>query len=362
MPHSLRSAGAMAVQGGDGGGSEPGGSEGPGELAGRAPMQLEEMEAATAHLDTAHVPASHLGTPLSELRPYVPRQGAAADGSRASCLAAPFADRLRVASDGSDGGGGAEEPGQTRTSPFYSTAADTAGAAAPMDASAAGSQQAAAAAGGGQQRPWYWEEEDPGKALAMLEDELREVAATCSTASPEDEGCQKMRRMLEAECEAIRASLAAPPGGGGGEPGSAGACGGSGKKRARVPHMGGGDTSILSGLLKHRGSGLLVRAWGGIGAWPPASALQPWRVCSGEAAHQYPQLPLLPARPALHRWTLRREEQAMLTSTGSAACQTWLTRTRGGSWTPRAYWARSATASGSSSKGRKVRARGGRGG
>lgn len=73
-----------------------------------------------------------------------------------------------------------------------------------------------------------------------------------------------MRRLLEAECEAIRsaqqsvaaaaAAAAAGAGGGGGEAGG----GGTGKKRARVPQPGGGESGILSGLLKQR-AGLQVR-------------------------------------------------------------------------------------------------------
>ena len=62
-----------------------------------------------------------------------------------------------------------------------------------------------------------------------------------------------MRRMLEAECEAISSagqqSAAAGAAGtaGGGEAGAS-----AGKKRARVPHPGGSESGILSGLLKHR--------------------------------------------------------------------------------------------------------------
>ena len=78
-------------------------------------------------------------------------------------------------------------------------------------------------------------------------------AVNYSTCSPESEGCQMMRRMLEAECEAISSagqqSAAAGAAGtaGGGEAGAS-----AGKKRARVPHPGGSESGILSGLLKHR--------------------------------------------------------------------------------------------------------------
>lgn len=78
-------------------------------------------------------------------------------------------------------------------------------------------------------------------------------AVNYSTCSPESEGCQMMRRMLEAECEAISSagqqSAAAGAAGtaGGGEAGAS-----AGKKRARMPHPGGSESGILSGLLKHR--------------------------------------------------------------------------------------------------------------
>ncbi len=191
----------------------------------------------------------------------------------------------------------------------------------------------------------YWEEADPSKALGMLEDELQQitcewlqqitwnaclgilrvsacggmaacerqaarVASCCkapqlphphhtaaasaparpapagnySTDSPESEGCQMMRRMLEAECEAIRsaqqsvaaAAAAAGCGGGGGE-----AVGGTGKKRARVPHPGGGDSGILSGLLKQRAGLQVGQLWACVGRaqvvysvqWPPQLVL-----------------------------------------------------------------------------------------
>lgn len=248
----------------------------------------DQLEAAGAHIDVSMPPP---GTPLSDLQPYstttltvlpgvaevpaaAPQQGGSGGGrpdSQANSLVGPFADRLHVQSSDSEGAGGVTEPGQARTSPFIgipsgdADMADAMLADAALAATAPGAQQQPEQLQPMQQQPeqqqqqqferrHYWEEEDPGRALAMLEDELRGIADSCCTTSPEAEGCQKLRLMLEAECDAIRSSLAGGPGGSEGTP----AGGASSKKRSRVPQLAGGDSSILASLLKHRAGGLQV--------------------------------------------------------------------------------------------------------
>lgn len=54
----------------------------------------------------------------------------------------------------------------------------------------------------------YWEEADPATALAMLEDEMAQLALPGDSASPTDEQCRscqgmsRLRRLLEDECAA----------------------------------------------------------------------------------------------------------------------------------------------------------------
>ncbi|KAL4424747.1 hypothetical protein ABPG77_000090 [Micractinium sp. CCAP 211/92] len=215
--------------------------------------------AAAAAVDFASVAVTEPETPLSALQPYQP-----------ASRPAPMA--LEAVVEGSDEPRQTEVPAGAAAGP----AAGPAAAAVPSPASLAGPFAAAlqvsspprgggsgAEGSGGEGVPGggagasgrraYWEEANPGKALAMLEDELSEVTATYSTESPADEGCQKLRQMLEAECEAIRASMGQPAsalggsGGGGGEPGS------SGKKRARVLYPG-AEQSVLASLLKRGGN------------------------------------------------------------------------------------------------------------
>lgn len=117
-----------------------------------------------------------------------------------------------------------------------------------------------------------------------------------------------MRQMLEAECEAIRsaqqAAAAAAAGGTGGE------AGGGGKKRARVPHPGGGESGILSGLLKHRAGLQVDWVLTGVnqGEWP-ALGLDPvggsGRAGSGVPAQLPAAMPNLenpPAQPCVLQW------------------------------------------------------------
>ncbi|PSC67989.1 Mitogen-activated kinase 14 isoform A [Micractinium conductrix] len=242
--------------------------------------------AAAAAMSDPFAALPELETPRSALQPYstavapvvlegVPKgpaldeaalaaaPPAAAAAPTPSSLAGPFAATLQVTTgSGSDGEASSAPQQGGRASRGDTPMAEAAGgdtAAADVASGRGGSAAAAAAAAG---RPMqrggsYWEESDPSRALALLEDELQAISVSCSTACLEDEGCQKMRRMLEAECEAIRAAGYGQPSPGGvpgpGEPGSAG------KKRARVLHPGpGAEQSILSGLLKNRGPGLQI--------------------------------------------------------------------------------------------------------
>lgn len=190
--------------------------------------------------DPSSVPFPEPQTPVSLLQPYQPAKaptemdvvceeeaaagtagGAAAPaGPTPSSLSGPFASVLQVSSDS-------------------------------VGEVVSGSTEAAAGEAGRPARRAYWEEDDPGRALAMLEDELSEITGTGCNLSPQDEGFQKMRRMLETECEAIRATQGRPAGAAGaaGEPPGTG-----GKKRARVLHTTpGSDQSIAACLLKGRG-------------------------------------------------------------------------------------------------------------
>ncbi|KAL4422575.1 hypothetical protein ABPG75_008772 [Micractinium tetrahymenae] len=229
--------------------------------------------AAVAVLDFAAVAVLEPETPLSTLQPY-------------QSAAAPAAMALESVPEGAEGLGqgaaaAAGEVSGPAAGPLMEAAAAVAAAAAATPSSLAGpfaaalqvsSPQRSAGSGGegsggeagaggaaaAAGRRAYWEEPNPGKALAMLEDELSEVTATYSVGSPADEGSQKLRRMLEAECEAIRASLGQPLPACGGGAGAAGEAppGGSGKKRARVLHPGAGaEQSILASLLKRGGGG-----------------------------------------------------------------------------------------------------------
>ena len=81
----------------------------------------------------------------------------------------------------------------------------------------------------------------------MLEDEMASIALAAD-ASPGGDGCQKLRRMLELECEAIAASH----GGSGARP--------RGRLRRRRTRAA-GDAGVLSGLLQKKpGGGLEVGA------------------------------------------------------------------------------------------------------
>lgn len=51
----------------------------------------------------------------------------------------------------------------------------------------------------------YWEERSAGRALAMLEDEMEEIAAEAD-GNPASEGGARLRRLLELECQAVAAS------------------------------------------------------------------------------------------------------------------------------------------------------------
>ncbi|KAI7839130.1 hypothetical protein COHA_007133 [Chlorella ohadii] len=230
---------------------------------------LAAMEEEPVAADEAAAPGGTAGTAGAAAAAAGQAASAAAGGEPGSALAAPFAARLRVASGSESGGsglsgGGAEGGEEPRTSPFVAAADAEMAEAGASQQRGQGQQGLAALQRQAQQTQLqqprrgsrqYWEEADPSKALGMLEDELQQITCNYSTDSPESEGCQMMRRMLEAECEAIRsaqqsvaaAAAAAGCGGGGGE-----GVGGTGKKRARVPHPGGGDSGILSGLLKQR--------------------------------------------------------------------------------------------------------------
>lgn len=290
-PQSRRSAGTLAdaAEGGDAAAAgcvqpaaaalhddEGGLSEPPTPLSALQPYSITVVGISVADAEQARVAAGqHAAARLQREA----ATAAAALEPTPSSLAGPFASRLHVACPaGASGSGGSEDSGSACPDAIAAAAADSmpevaaAAADTPMVASESdprprGAGRGEGGAAGTAGTAHYWEESEPGRALSMLEDELSQISACYSTASPEDEGCQKMRQMLEEECIAIRAShgqdrsgtparggsgTAAAAGGGSGGGGGGSSC----KKRARVLHTGGPDQSILASMAMHRGEGL----------------------------------------------------------------------------------------------------------